>query len=68
LNYLYSPEAQELAAKNFYRPTDAKITAEYKNTFPKLKLFTIADLGGWKSADDKHFSDGGIFDQLYSGK
>jgi len=68
LRYLYSSEAQGLAAKNFYRPTDVKIAAAYKDKFPKLKLFTIADLGGWKSAEEKHFADGGVFDQLYSGK
>jgi sulfate/thiosulfate-binding protein len=66
LNYLYSPEGQELAAKHFYRPTDPKIAAEHEKDFPKVATFTIGDLfGGWKQAQQKHFSDGGVFDQIY---
>ena len=65
LKYLYSPEGQELAAKNFYRPSDPKVAAEHEKDFPKLDLINIADFGGWKAAQEKHFSDGGIFDQIY---
>jgi len=66
LTYLYSPEGQELAANNFYRPTDPKIAAEHEKDFPKVATFTINDLfGGWKAAQEKHFNDGGIFDQIY---
>ena len=65
LKYLYSPEGQELAAKNFYRPTDPAIAEKYKSQFPALKLSTIADFGGWKKAQQEHFADGGIFDQIY---
>jgi sulfate transport system substrate-binding protein len=64
LKHLYSPEAQELAAKHFYRPTDAAVAAKVKDRFPAMKLVTIADLGGWRSAQQTHFADGAIFDQI----
>ncbi|WP_119300065.1 sulfate ABC transporter substrate-binding protein [Dongia deserti] len=66
LEYLYSPEAQEIAAKNFYRPTDQAVATKYKSQFPEIPLVTIADtFGGWQEAQKKHFADGGIFDQIY---
>ena len=65
LNYLYSPEGQELAAKNFYRPSDPEVAAAHAKDFPKLDLITIADFGGWKAAQERHFNDGGVFDQIY---
>ena len=65
LQYLYSPEGQEIAAQNYYRPTDEKVAKKYAAQFPKLKLYTIADVGGWTTAQKKHFSDGGVFDQIY---
>jgi sulfate transport system substrate-binding protein len=65
LKYLYSPEGQEIAAKNYYRPTDPAVAEKYKSQFPQLKLSTIADFGGWKKAQADHFADGGIFDQIY---
>ena len=66
LQYLYSPEGQEIAAKNFYRPTDPKVAAEHAKDFPKVATFTITDLfGSWKDAQEKHFNDGGVFDQIY---
>lgn len=66
LQYLYSEEGQEIAAKNFYRPTDTKIAAKYASQFPAIKLFKIDDaFGGWKNAHKVHFSDGGTFDQIY---
>ncbi|MDR3108623.1 MAG: sulfate ABC transporter substrate-binding protein [Planctomycetaceae bacterium] len=65
LKYLYSPEGQEIAARNFYRPRDAKILEKYKNNFAKVELFTIDDVfGGWQKAQKEHFSDGGVFDQI----
>jgi sulfate transport system substrate-binding protein len=64
LKHLYSPEAQELAAKHFYRPTDAAVAAKVKDRFPAMKLVTIADLGGWQKAQQTHFADGAIFDQI----
>ena len=65
LKYLYSPEGQEIAAKNFYRPRDPKVAAKYDSAFPKLKLFTIDDVfGGWTKAQKVHFSNGGTFDQI----
>jgi len=69
LEYLYSPEGQDIAGKNFYRPTDAKAAAKYAKRFPKLALFSINDVyGGWTKAQKTHFADGGLFDQIYTKK
>ena len=69
LNYLYSPEGQEIAAKNFYRPTDAKVAKKYAKQFPKLSLITIDKVfGGWTKTQKDHFADGGVFDQIYTRK
>lgn len=65
LAYLYSPEAQTLAAKHYYRPTDPKIAEQFKDRFPEIPMKTIADLGGWSAVTTKHFAEGGLFDQLY---
>lgn len=66
LNYLYSPEGQRIAAKNFYRPRDKSVAAEFSEQFPDLKLVTIDEhFGGWKVAQPKFFGDGGVFDQIY---
>jgi sulfate/thiosulfate transport system substrate-binding protein len=66
LQYLYSPEGQEIAAKRHYRPRDEKVAARFSSTFAKVKLFTIDELfGGWQKAQATHFADGGIFDQIY---
>ena len=65
LAHLYTPEAQELAAKHLSnRPTDPAVAAKVKDRFPAMKLVTIADLGGWRSAQQTHFADGAIFDQI----
>lgn len=66
LKYLYSPEGQEIAAKNFYRPRLTDIAKKYESNFQKLELFTIDDaFGGWKKAQSEHFTDKGTFDQIY---
>ena len=66
LEYLYSPEGQEIAAKHYYRPRDTKVAAKYAKQFAKVKLITIDDVfGGWDKAQKTHFADGGVFDQLY---
>ena len=66
LQYLYSEEGQRIAAKNFYRPRNEKVAAEFAQQFPNLKLVTIdKDFGGWKTAQPKFFNDGGVFDQIY---
>jgi sulfate/thiosulfate transport system substrate-binding protein len=66
LEYLYSEQGQEIAAKNFYRPRNEKIAAQYAGRFARLKLVTVDGLfGGWQNAQKKFFSDGGIFDQIY---
>lgn len=68
LEHLYSKEAQDLAARHYYRPTDPEVAAKYKDTFPTLNLLTIKDFGGWKQAQEKHFNEGGVFDQIYNAK
>ena len=65
LKFLYTPEAQEVIAKNFYRPRDQAVAAKYAAQFPQIPLVTIADFGGWASAQQKFFADGGVFDQIY---
>lgn len=67
LNYLYSPEGQAIAFKNYYRAWDASAAnPEDVARFPKLDLVTIEDFGGWAKAQPEHFGDGGIFDQIYT--
>jgi len=67
LEYLYSPEGQEIAAKRYYRPRSTAVLKKYAQQFPNIKLFTLAEIAGdWKKAQAKHFADGGIFDQVYS--
>ena len=66
LNFLYTPEAQEIEARDFYRPRDPAAAAKYKGQFPNIPLATIdADFGGWEKAQATHFADGGVFDQIY---
>ena len=66
LEYLYSPEGQEIAAKNYYRPRLQTVAAKYAAQFPKVNLFTIDEVfGGWAKAQKAHFDDGGIFDKIY---
>jgi sulfate transport system substrate-binding protein len=66
LNYLYTPEAQLIEAKDFYRPRDPTVAAKYKSQFPNIPLATMeTDFGGWAKAQSTHFADGGVFDQIY---
>lgn len=66
LKHLYSPEAQEIIARNYYRPIDRQVAAKYAKQFPKINLVTIQDFGGWAKAQKEHFADGGVFDQIYA--
>ena len=69
LQYLYSPQGQEIAAKHYYRPIDATVAAKYDKQFTQVKLFTIDKVfGGWAKAQKTHFNDGGVFDQIYTRK
>ena len=69
LKYLYSDEGQEIIAKNYYRPRNQEIAQKYADKLKPVNLFTIDDLfGGWKTAQKKHFADGGTFDQIYTVK
>jgi sulfate transport system substrate-binding protein len=66
LKYWYTKEAQEIAGRNFYRPTDPEVAEKYAGSFAKVDLFTIDDVfGGWTKAQKTHFTDGGVFDQIY---
>jgi sulfate/thiosulfate-binding protein len=66
LEFLYTPEAQDLAGRHFYRPRDAKALEKHSAIFPPIKLVTIDDdFGGWNKAQQTHFADGGVFDQIY---
>lgn len=66
LKYLYTPEAQEIAARHFYRPRLKEVADRYAANFAKVELFTIDEVfGGWTKAQAKHFDDGGVFDQIY---
>ena len=66
LEYLYSPEGQDIAGKHFYRPRDPAVAAKYAKQFADVKLFTIDEMfGGWDKAQKTHFDDGGSFDQIY---
>ncbi|MEO6248894.1 MAG: sulfate ABC transporter substrate-binding protein [Sphingomicrobium sp.] len=68
LKFLYTPEAQELIARNFYRPRDPAVAARHTTEFPQMKLATIADFGGWKVAQKRYFADGGLFDGIMAKK
>jgi sulfate transport system substrate-binding protein len=66
LQYLYSDEGQEIAARNYYRPRSESVAKKYAKQFPDVHLITIDDVfGGWQKAQKTHFADGGIFDQIY---
>jgi sulfate transport system substrate-binding protein len=69
LEYLYSPEGQDIIGQNFFRPIDPAAAAKYARQYPKLTLFTIDEVfGGWTKAQKTHFADGGLFDQIYARK
>lgn len=66
LEYLYSEQGQEIAAKNYYRPRNEAVAQKYAGQFTKVELFPIDEFGGWNKAQKDHFDDGGIFDQIYT--
>jgi sulfate transport system substrate-binding protein len=70
LEFLYTPEGQEIAAQNYYRPRDPKVAAKHAKTFNlKVNLFTIDEVfGGWTKAQNTHFNDGGAFDRIFTKK
>jgi len=66
LEFLYTDEAQVIAAKHHYRPGSPKVATAHADEFPKVSLFTIGDVfGGWRKAQKAHFDDGGTFDRIY---
>jgi sulfate transport system substrate-binding protein len=67
LKFIYTPEAQEIAAKSYYRPRDPAVAKKYEASFAKVDLFTVDDVfGGWLKAQIEHFKDGGLFDAIYT--
>ncbi len=67
LKYLYTPEAQDVIARNYYRPIDPAVAAKYADVFPKLELVTVdKDFGGWQAAQQKFFNEGGVFDTIFA--
>jgi sulfate/thiosulfate transport system substrate-binding protein len=65
LRYLYTPKAQEIIAKNFYRPADAQVAARHASEFPQIKRIDISTFGGWRRVQKDFFDEGALFDQLY---
>ncbi|NTW10072.1 MAG: sulfate ABC transporter substrate-binding protein [Chlorobiaceae bacterium] len=66
LNFLYTPQSQDIIARNYYRPRSAAALKKYAANFPNIKLFTINEVfGNWRTAQKTHFNDGGVFDQIY---
>ena len=66
LNFLYTPQAQEIIAANYYRPRNPQVAAKYASRFPRVQLLTIdKNFGGWAKAQAQHFNDGGLFDQIF---
>lgn len=66
LEYLYSPEGQEIAARNYFRPQNKDVLAKYVSQFPNVRLFTLGEIvGDWQKTQKVHFNDGGVFDQIY---
>ncbi len=65
LKFLYSPEAQDIIARNFYRPTEPQAMAKYAEQFPSIVLSNINEFGGWRQVQALHFAEGGIFDKIY---
>jgi len=69
LRHLYSNEGQEICARHYYRPSNPEIAKKYEAQFPKVTLFTLADVfGSWKQAQQVHFADGGMFDEIFEGR
>jgi len=66
LDFLFTPDGQAIGAKNYYRPRLASIKLTFLASAPRIQLFTVDDtFGGWRKAQEKHFADGGVFDQIY---
>ena len=66
LEFLYTKQGQEIAARNYYRPRDAAVAAQYAERYPALPMLTIQDFGGWDTAQAAYFADGGMFDRVFT--
>jgi ABC-type sulfate transport system substrate-binding protein len=66
LEFLYTPAAQDIAARTYYRPRDQAVAARYAERYPALNMVTIQDFGGWETAQATYFADGGMFDRIYT--
>jgi sulfate transport system substrate-binding protein len=65
LEYLFSPQGQEIIARHYFRPRLASVAHRYAAQFPSMKLVDIDKFGGWRKAQQDFFADGGVFDQIY---
>ena len=65
LQFLYTSQGQEIAAKHYFRPRDAKVVEKYRHKFPNLTMVTINDFGGWAEVHKVHFAEDAVFDQIY---
>ena len=66
LDFLFTPEGQEVAAANFHRPQDETVAAAHAETFPEVRLVTVEDaFGGWDQVATEHFADGGLLDKVF---
>lgn len=69
LEYLYTPEGQEIAARHYFRPRNETVAQKYASQFPQVRLFTVEEtFGGWAKAQRVHFADGGTYDQISGGR
>jgi len=68
LEFLYSPQAQEIVARHHFRPRDAAVLARHAASFPPVQMVTIADLGGWEQMHAQHFAEGGVFDRIQAAR
>jgi sulfate/thiosulfate-binding protein len=66
LEFLYTPPAQDIIARNYYRPSDPAVAKQYSERYPTLNLVTIKDFGGWDAAQARYFAEGGLFDLIYT--
>ena len=65
LQFLFSEQGQEIGARHHFRPTSPVVLARHRDQFPAIPTVSVAELGGWKAIQSKHFADGGTFDQIY---
>jgi sulfate/thiosulfate transport system substrate-binding protein len=66
LEFLYTKQGQDIAARNYFRARDPAVAARYAERYPAMLLATVQDFGGWDSAQTTYFADGGMFDRIFT--